>query len=366
MIKIGDLSKICNVSTQTLRYYDKEGVLKPDITDSANGYRLYSVDAVEKYKKIAFYKTLGFSLVEIKEIQSASPDELMEILQRKKKALGVSAQLIRNQINTIDSICQRKDGVSPEPDILLIPFEDDPQMVGKWQLCGIIPDETDFSSLEKVTAENIEKEIIFMPGGAPAWIHFWTKGTLYRISPKYSFAIPNPYKSLNKNGRRYMIVQYMSDECIDESKDTIPLLYRQVDQSEYTDQQIRSHIDNTAYPFVDDTSVKGGWNAVDYVPHVSDFKPGIQFTEKEDLFTLMIQFFPRGLCKKTVRTVSGETQFYIRYTKGFVLNDKEMTAEEYRVESLQGKDYLFVQHKSGDYVYGGLTPHWYVFDRKET
>ena len=51
MIKIGDLAKICNVSTQTLRYYDTEGVLKPDITDSANGYRLYSVDAVEKYKK---------------------------------------------------------------------------------------------------------------------------------------------------------------------------------------------------------------------------------------------------------------------------------------------------------------------------
>ena len=49
MIKIGDLAKICNVSTQTLRYYDAEGVLKPDITDSSSGYRFYSVDAVEKY-----------------------------------------------------------------------------------------------------------------------------------------------------------------------------------------------------------------------------------------------------------------------------------------------------------------------------
>ena len=36
MIKIGDLAKICNVSTQTLRYYDAEGVLKPDITDSSS------------------------------------------------------------------------------------------------------------------------------------------------------------------------------------------------------------------------------------------------------------------------------------------------------------------------------------------
>ena len=48
MIKIGDLAKICNVSTQTLRYYDAEGVLKPDITDSSSGYRFYTVDSARK------------------------------------------------------------------------------------------------------------------------------------------------------------------------------------------------------------------------------------------------------------------------------------------------------------------------------
>ena len=84
MIKIGDLAKICNVSTQTLRYYDAEGVLKPDITDSSSGYRFYSVDAVEKYKQILFYKNLGFSLNEIKKIQTATREELRSILQKKK------------------------------------------------------------------------------------------------------------------------------------------------------------------------------------------------------------------------------------------------------------------------------------------
>ena len=55
----------------------------------------------------------------------------------------------------------------------------------------------------------------------------------------------------------------------------------------------------------------------------------------------------------------------LRYTKGFVLNDKEMTAEEYQIELINDKEYLFVQHKSGDYFYGGITPQWYVFERKE-
>ena len=54
----------------------------------------------------------------------------------------------------------------------------------------------------------------------------------------------------------------------------------------------------------------------------------------------------------------------LRYTKGFVLNDREMTAEEYFIKTVNGKDFLFVQHKSGDYSYGGMTPYWYVFERK--
>ena len=78
MIKIGDLAKICNVSTQTLRYYDTEGVLKPDITDSSSGYRFYSIDAVEKYKQILFYKNLGFSLDEIKAEVRKNFDKTVE------------------------------------------------------------------------------------------------------------------------------------------------------------------------------------------------------------------------------------------------------------------------------------------------
>jgi hypothetical protein len=54
----------------------------------------------------------------------------------------------------------------------------------------------------------------------------------------------------------------------------------------------------------------------------------------------------------------------LRYTKGFVINDKEMTAEEYQIKTINGKEILFVQHKSGDYFYGGKAPHWYVFERK--
>lgn len=364
MIKIGDLAKICNVSAQTLRYYDAEGVLRPDITDSSSGYRFYSVDAVEKYKNILFYKDLGFSLNEIKKIQSATNEELRNILLKKKEALSKSIDKFKRQIKTIDSICEGSQNKPVLSKILLLPFENDAQAVGKWQLCGKLHDKNDLSSPEYISTDTADKEIIFMPGGAFAWKYFWTKGTLYRISPKYTFAIPNSYKILEKNGVNYMIVQFMTDECIDDGEDKQLLLYRQIDNIAYTERQIRPNIDKTDLPYIDDESVRGEWTAFDFVPKISDFDSQKRHSDDDAIYMVDIKFLSRGICTRTIRSMSGNTTYMLRYTKGFVLNDKEMTAEEYRIKSIGGKDFLFVQHKSGDYFYGGLTPHWYVFERK--
>ena len=74
MIKIGDFAKICNVSTQTLRYYDTEGILKPDYIDETTGYRFYTPQAVDKYKQLLSYKKLGFSLEEIRDLFTRSEE----------------------------------------------------------------------------------------------------------------------------------------------------------------------------------------------------------------------------------------------------------------------------------------------------
>ena len=71
------------------------------------------------------------------------------------------------------------------------------------------------------------------------------------------------------------------------------------------------------------------------------------------------------MCGKTVKTETGAANITARYTKNYVLNDREMTAERYEIKNINGCDYLFLQHKSGDYSYGGLEPLFYVFRRKE-
>ena len=42
MFKIGEFSKLSQVSIRMLRYYDEMGLLKPDRIDTFTGYRLYS------------------------------------------------------------------------------------------------------------------------------------------------------------------------------------------------------------------------------------------------------------------------------------------------------------------------------------
>lgn len=364
MIKIGDFAKICNVSTQTLRYYDAEGVLKPNIVDSSSGYRFYSIEAIEKYKQIIFYKNLGFSLEDIKKVQKSTPEECQVLLQKRKIFLLESIETIKKQIKKIDEICDRDFKKTNLSEALIIPFEDDVQAVGKWQLCGKLIDENELTFSGDIEEFIGVKDIIFMPGGAFSWKFFWTKGTLYRISPSYTFAIPNPYRIIEKNGVLYMIVDFMRDECIDCGEETVLLLYRKIDNKSYTEWQMRSNIDKTDLPFVDDELVHGEWKVVDFVSSISDFSQNYQ-RRNDKLYVDCINFFPRGICTRSVNGKTGNVTYSLRYTKGFVLNDKERTAEEYIIKLLNGKQYLFVQHKSGDYYYGGMMPCWYVFERKD-
>lgn len=67
MRTVKEISEITGVSIRTLRYYDEIGLLKPTGLTKA-GYRLYDNKALEKLQQIMFFKELGISLMDIKEI----------------------------------------------------------------------------------------------------------------------------------------------------------------------------------------------------------------------------------------------------------------------------------------------------------
>lgn len=72
---IGQVSKLYDISKDTLRHYDKIGILKPCINKS-NGYRYYSIKHLDQLDLILSNKDLGISLADIKSTMES--DDLNE------------------------------------------------------------------------------------------------------------------------------------------------------------------------------------------------------------------------------------------------------------------------------------------------
>ncbi len=66
-ITIGVVAKQAKVNIDTLRYYERRGILPRPLRTAAN-YRLYTEDAVRRVRFIKRAQELGFTLSEIKEL----------------------------------------------------------------------------------------------------------------------------------------------------------------------------------------------------------------------------------------------------------------------------------------------------------
>ena len=87
-LRIKGAAKALGVSPDTLRYYEKLGLLRPKRTGS--GYRLYSPELLERVRFIQKAQALGLSLEEIREILEVAQDHppcahVRRLLQEKLK-----------------------------------------------------------------------------------------------------------------------------------------------------------------------------------------------------------------------------------------------------------------------------------------
>jgi DNA-binding transcriptional MerR regulator len=103
MFKIGEFSKLMQVSIRMLRYYDEIGLLKPAQIDKYTGYRLYSVEQISVLQKIILLRDLKFSGLEI----AAALDHwdegfLIRQLKSKKKEIQNQISLEQQCIAKID------------------------------------------------------------------------------------------------------------------------------------------------------------------------------------------------------------------------------------------------------------------------
>ncbi len=82
---IGELSKKTGVSIETIRFYERENLIKP-LARKESGYRTYNETAISRLKFIKRSKDLGFSLKEIGELLSLNSNRKSRCHSVKIKA----------------------------------------------------------------------------------------------------------------------------------------------------------------------------------------------------------------------------------------------------------------------------------------
>ena len=122
MFKIGYFSRISQVSVQTLRYYDRVGLLQPAHIDTFTGYRYYSIDQLSRLNRILALKDLGLSLEQIAQILTGDlpPRELRGMLRLKLAQLKDQKQMTEVQLGRVEARLRHLEMEGKMPDFEVI------------------------------------------------------------------------------------------------------------------------------------------------------------------------------------------------------------------------------------------------------
>lgn len=349
-MKIGEFSKACGIPISVLRYYDEFGLLSPVYIDRFTGYRYYGEEQIAVCRHIQALKGAGFSLAEIKRLLAAADSSERERLFKEKKI--VLTEMLE-RLEALWEVMKGADIMERTENIILqeninLPFENDEEVIGKWELTEIPEEYTAFGGKKR--------ELYFLPNGERYWCYGWTKGKL--LFSNGSCRSVNDYTLERRNGELFMTVALKLYDYPKSGK-TETVTLRRVDNVRYTKAEI-GRKDSIDFPFVSDNQVLGHWAAFDFLLRRGDFDPNEPKCSGE-LFFKEIEFFENGSCKGVYgnKIIEGDDRQV--WTKGYILRKSDSTACAYEIERVDGKEYLIIEWKSGDYVWGGCEPNYYVF-----
>jgi DNA-binding transcriptional MerR regulator len=94
---------------RTLHHYDAIGLLTPSSTTAA-GYRIYTERDLERLQQIMFFKEIGFSLQEVKEVMESPGFDRTKALQAHRELLLKKRDRVDRMIQTVDNTIQSIEG----------------------------------------------------------------------------------------------------------------------------------------------------------------------------------------------------------------------------------------------------------------
>ncbi len=123
--KIGEISDLYGIGTDSLRYYEEIGILKPKRDD--NGYRMYSISDIRTLNILRELRSIGFSMKEIKEhLTSFNLNKTLSMFEQEIDRIDQKVEelsRLRQQLTgRIDEIHYHMNTADHQEDICLRPF----------------------------------------------------------------------------------------------------------------------------------------------------------------------------------------------------------------------------------------------------
>lgn len=111
---IGKTAKKAGVGVETIRFYERKGLIIQPLKPTSGGYRIYSEKTVDRVRFIRQAQELGFSLREIEELLTLQANPKADSGEVRKRAIAkideVSRKIgqledIRAALNRVVAVC---------------------------------------------------------------------------------------------------------------------------------------------------------------------------------------------------------------------------------------------------------------------
>lgn len=378
MYKIGELSRLSRIPVKTLRFYDAEGILVPDVIDEFTGYRYYGAAKLSDCYRIVALKELGFSLSEIKEFLSLPKEKVSELVEAKeveliklKEQTEARIRILRNLNSALkESACMFNIIIRKSDEIRLLyerrivsSKEEGEEVLS--QLQSAVPEgargsrvvivdyETEYGHKNFDTGFGVELtgKVSDFRGFTEKVVCFSedTAGLVCKTE-EYEEAVRSLHKYVLDN--HYQIVgpvyQIRYEEGTMEVK--LPVVKLQEFNLEFNEE-----ID---VPFENDEEVIGHWEMLEHLPCKEMFLPEKRKSAISGDRVKELYFLP-----------GGERYWCFGWTKGYVLSacgyPHQKNQNPYTIEHIGGETYLFLEFKGHNYFEGGKPEIW-VFRKTDS
>ncbi|MFF2698719.1 MerR family transcriptional regulator [Streptomyces cyaneofuscatus] len=123
MFTIGDFARYGRVSRRMLRHYDAIGLLRPDRTDPATGYRFYGAAQLARLNRIIALKDLGFTLQQVRDVldERVGPEELRGMLRLRRAELAEAVAAATTRLAQVEARLRsiESEGHMPADDVVI-------------------------------------------------------------------------------------------------------------------------------------------------------------------------------------------------------------------------------------------------------